>query len=632
MPSLSELPAQPALSGTIVFKRTAEESDGKTAFTASIGWQDNIMYQGALISGFASAIQSRIQFTVPVDGASFDVKLQIPSTVDAASFTLTNLVVASGPKPPAAAASGPQTNHAGASNAVPTGAVATASNGAPTAAASGLEDATVPATGPAVAEDAPAAVPLSTAEAPMEASAASTPTRNAAAGPTPSPRPKPLPIAVPGTFLAKHKASSGKTPQNSVLFIVDIPWDNERFYPRAKLSIHVPPVAKMIQTTLPAQKPSNGVLSVTLTLPKSIGTQPFHVGQLAILSGPKPTTPQRRVPQPVLMPVSAAPQVAQSMPLQMQGLPVAAHAPLQSVVRSTLASADAAAAAAAVAVRSRAAVIAMPVAAAQIPPKPAGPRKAARAPKPTAAAPKRKAAVAPAAAPAPRNVRSRPAAAAAPAAAPAAPPAQHQHTSRFGRQVKTADKFGTRGELDGAASSFQSAPVPRRAMPDVSVETSVPAWANPGSPILFAWGLHAGTRKRFRAKVLKLRPQYPRIVCAACSHWPSRQRHRWPPRVLIRVNAKARGCPLHSRAAVQHPVIPHREAREHSARGTHCHVQHTSHHTGRGVHCNRRRHWNQPAAAARNAHGLSVARSDRTDSPLSTVGREVLEQAATSAS
>jgi len=555
VPSLSELPAQPALSGTIVFKRTAEESDGKTAFTASIGWQDNIMYQGALISGFASAIQSRIQFTVPVDGASFEVKLQIPSTVEAASLTLTNLVVVSGPRPvampPAAAAdNSPNANEAGASNdaggcgsssAGPAGVAAPAAattNAAPMAAAGGGEDASNHATEPAVAESAAEATQATTAAAPIAPRAASTPARGAAAAPMPSPRPKPLPIAVPGTFLATHKPASGKSPQNSVLFSVDIPWDNERFYPRAKLSLHVPPVAKMIQTTLPAQKPSNGVLSVTLTLPKSIGTQPFHVGQLAVLSGPKPTTPQRRVPQPVLVPVSAAPPVAQSMPLQMQGLPVAAPAPLQSVVRSTLASADAASAAAAVAVRSRAAVIAMPLAAAQIPPKRAGSRKAARAPKPTAAAPKRKAA-APAAAPAPRNVRSRPAAAAAPAAPPAAAPVQQQQTSRFGRLVKSADKFGTRGEMDGAASSFMSTPVPRRAMPDVSVETSVPAWANPGSPILFAWGLHAGTRKRFRAKVLKLRPQYPRIVCAARSNWPSRQRHRWPPQAHLRVNLKA---------------------------------------------------------------------------------------------
>ena len=39
----------------------------------------------------------------------------------------------------------------------------------------------------------------------------------------------------------------------------------------------------------------------------------------------------------------------------------------------------------------------------------------------------------------------------------------------------------------------------------------VPAYAMPGE-VVFAMGLHAGVRKRFKAKVLKLRKQFPRIV------------------------------------------------------------------------------------------------------------------------
>ena len=39
----------------------------------------------------------------------------------------------------------------------------------------------------------------------------------------------------------------------------------------------------------------------------------------------------------------------------------------------------------------------------------------------------------------------------------------------------------------------------------------MPEWAQPGSQI-YALGLHAGVRKQFKAKVLRLRPQFPRIV------------------------------------------------------------------------------------------------------------------------
>ena len=87
-----------------------------------------------------------------------------------------------------------------------------------------------------------------------------------------------------------------------------------------------------------------------------------------------------------------------------------------------------------------------------------------------------------------------------------------QQSTRSGRHVNAAQKFGSKGELEGAASSFKSTPVPRRAMPPVSVETSVPAFAMPGGGEIYAYGLHAGVRKRFRAKVLRLRTQFPRIV------------------------------------------------------------------------------------------------------------------------
>lgn len=66
--------------------------------------------------------------------------------------------------------------------------------------------------------------------------------------------------------------------------------------------------------------------------------------------------------------------------------------------------------------------------------------------------------------------------------------------------------------MEGKASSFMSTPVARRGMADLSIETGVPGWAMPGGEDIYAWGLHAGSKKKFRAKVLRLRPQFPRIV------------------------------------------------------------------------------------------------------------------------
>jgi hypothetical protein len=44
-----------------------------------------------------------------------------------------------------------------------------------------------------------------------------------------------------------------------------------------------------------------------------------------------------------------------------------------------------------------------------------------------------------------------------------------------------------------------------------SLEMGVPAYALPGEEV-WAMGLHAGVRKRFKAVVIKLRTQFPRIV------------------------------------------------------------------------------------------------------------------------
>ena len=77
--------------------------------------------------------------------------------------------------------------------------------------------------------------------------------------------------------------------------------------------------------------------------------------------------------------------------------------------------------------------------------------------------------------------------------------------------VKRKERWGDGEEADGAASSFRSAPAARKASVDPSEEWDVPAFASPGA-YLYAMGLRAGVRMRFRAKVLKIRPHFPRIV------------------------------------------------------------------------------------------------------------------------
>ena len=55
------------------------------------------------------------------------------------------------------------------------------------------------------------------------------------------------------------------------------------------------------------------------------------------------------------------------------------------------------------------------------------------------------------------------------------------------------------------------APPPRKPSIAPDLEMGVPAFALPGEEI-WAMGLHAGSRKRFRAEVLSIRTQFPRIV------------------------------------------------------------------------------------------------------------------------
>jgi hypothetical protein len=95
--------------------------------------------------------------------------------------------------------------------------------------------------------------------------------------------------------------------------------------------------------------------------------------------------------------------------------------------------------------------------------------------------------------------------------APPDPPPPPPSASRPQRERKRKAHYGDNGELDGTASSFRSAPSARKASLDASVETEVPDFASIGEEV-WAWGLHAGARRRFKAEVVKHRKQFPRLV------------------------------------------------------------------------------------------------------------------------
>ena len=95
---------------------------------------------------------------------------------------------------------------------------------------------------------------------------------------------------------------------------------------------------------------------------------------------------------------------------------------------------------------------------------------------------------------------------------PVLPPPMPPPAARPQRERKRKERYGDNGELDGGpASGFRSAPPPRKPSIAPELEMGVPAYALPGEEV-WAMGLHAGQRKRFRAEVTSLRTQFPRIV------------------------------------------------------------------------------------------------------------------------
>jgi len=284
-----------------------------------------------------------------------------------------------------------------------------------------------------------------------------------------------LPIPVPGKFIATYKPG-GKTPEGKLTFIVSIPWDEHLFYHKAKISLYIPALAKVVSTSL-GKKPSSGIVSVGLTLPDSIGTDSFELGGVAITSGPKTDTQKLLAPICNLtLPAGGVSSAGNLVaPVCNVGLPVATAVPLSSVVETTLANASAAICAAA-AIRPIVVATAVNI---------SSKRKApAKTPENL---PKRKKAVVP------------------------LPPAAVVSMSRSGRVVRAASKFGSNRENETRASEWHSVPTSSRPEFDPNLEMHVPDFAAVGVSIL-ATGLLAGVRMQFRATVVKIRPQFPRIV------------------------------------------------------------------------------------------------------------------------
>jgi hypothetical protein len=137
-----------------------------------------------------------------------------------------------------------------------------------------------------------------------------------------------------------HKPST-KEAQGVAQFVVTIPWDDNKMYAKAKLAMYVPPIAKVISTTL-SQKPRDGSLSVTLHLPSSVGTDSFQLGAVSITSGPK------QVPPPPPPPTNPHPPPAMAVAVAM---------PMHSV-QSTISHANAVASVAAMVTARQSAVAA----------------------------------------------------------------------------------------------------------------------------------------------------------------------------------------------------------------------------------------------------------------------------------
>ena len=91
---------------------------------------------------------------------------------------------------------------------------------------------------------------------------------------------------------------------------------------------------------------------------------------------------------------------------------------------------------------------------------------------------------------------------------PPLPPPMPPPPARPQRERKRAERYGDNGELE---DDFRSAAAPRKPSIAPELEMGVPAFALPGEQV-WAMGLHAGSRKRFKAEVVSLHTNFPRIM------------------------------------------------------------------------------------------------------------------------
>ena len=480
------------LSGSIQCTRTDETHEGKVLYTATVAWQ-NEFYQGALVSAMIEPLRARLELTVPVEGA-FQMKLPMPTTVTLDSFALTELRLMSGPKPVEAEQEAMQDE---------------AAETEP-----GTDD-------EMVVDEMPAgdgAEPMQ-AEEPVAMAAILGPIAPPPSAPPPKKAEKHAPIPLPGVFTATHKPNP-KLAQGKMQFTIQLPWNDALMYPKAKLALFCAPVAKKVTVALGAKPRDGESVNITLTLPTT-ATASFQISGVAILSGPKPAAPSvaQALPPPPMPAVSAAAQAAA------QGLAAAQAVQRTVVVARPVKTAEAKAAERQAAKEAKAAEreearrtkAAEQEAARQAK---AAEKEATRQAKEAAkeAAAKEKAAASKkrtpvAAKPKPtiakKQPKKKPAVKKPIVTKPPKPPPPPKPPTRSGRAVNAAARFGDKGELE--MRRFMSSPTPVKPAVDLAVETAVPAFATKEA-VVWAMGLHAGVRKRFKARIVDIRARFPRIV------------------------------------------------------------------------------------------------------------------------
>ena len=258
----TESTTETGLPGSVECVRSASAtSAGRPIYTARIEWHTQ-MYKGAPMSATADAVGvGTVKFTVPTQGASFTLQLSLPPTVVAERLVLRDLRLLVPPTPAATAWSAPTSAPPAMSDSAPP----EPSVEAPAQIEDELEAATTEATARAIGPNPPPATTTATVIASAPAA----------------------PISLPVSLIAVY-APSSKAPAGKRFYNVDVDWNDDLMYPRANLSIHIPPLSTTTTVVLPANKPAGGAFKLQLRLPASMTEDRFALGAAVIVSGPKP--------------------------------------------------------------------------------------------------------------------------------------------------------------------------------------------------------------------------------------------------------------------------------------------------------------------------------------------------------